>query len=134
MKIKDLNEGNYVKRKGEYSNMQIEYFEKKIIFFKGYHYGRYLAEIEPIQLSKEWLDKFGFTFNDYKKGYCGKDIKGSDFPLVTPENINHSGEGFRFVYEIGRVCKYIEIKHVHQLQNLFYALTDEDLNIVEAAA
>ncbi len=84
---------------------------------------------EPIPLTEEWLLKFGFT-NDYESMFrkC--------FVLTTQE--------MAFVYNLSKQEKELstfEIKglninlervnHVHQLQNLYFALTGEELTIGE---
>lgn len=73
----------------------------------------------PIQLTEEWLLKFGFDkceFNipkKYKKQGCNFSVKFRN------EN------GFTVEYKHGHVC----LKHVHQLQNLYFALTGEELTL-----
>lgn len=67
---------------------------------------------QPIPLTEEWLVKFGF---DFTNGY---------------------GWGFVFGYINSRmIWQYnsivVEVKYVHQLQNLFHALTEEELKIEE---
>jgi hypothetical protein len=64
-------------------------------------------EIEPILLTEEWLLKFGF-----KKD---KLVFYKDFLLY---NFN---DGFYF-FEM-------KINHVHQMQNLYFALTGKELTI-----
>ncbi|MDB4343466.1 hypothetical protein OAA15_00435 [bacterium] len=63
--------------------------------------------VKPIPLSKEWLKRFNWN--------PPKDI-GVSFSLTTDE--------IHFV--AGNYYKKIE--HVHQLQNLYFALTGEELN------
>ena len=71
-----------------------------------------LSRCEPILLTEEWLVRFGFE--KLTKGgsiYKLKDFHVQDFsPLGIYECNNH-----------------IEIKYVHQLQNLYFALTGEEL-------
>jgi hypothetical protein len=79
------------------------------------------AEIKPISLTEEWLLKFGFEIN-----------------RQTKEENNiwrcYSEEGFFEVEQIGSSfflddnhCYGTKINHVHQLQNLYFALTGEEL-------
>ena len=75
------------------------------------------SKVEPIQISEEWLLKFGFeTFGN--KIY----------------NSYHEGFDFEFYYSNSGGCwnfkldeKELDIKHVHQLQNLYFALTNKEL-------
>ena len=74
--------------------------------------------------------KFGFDDKDYTKGFIAKDFKSGnlilDFVLCKPhvkgdwqKNYCYDLEGYR----------YVEIEHVHSLQNLYFALTGEQLTI-----
>ena len=74
------------------------------------------ALFEPIPLTEEWLLKFGF-----KKGEGGY-IDRTFFlnGVICVFIINSS---FNFYY------KNILLKSVHQLQNLYFALTGEELTI-----
>lgn len=77
-------------------------------------------EAEPIHLTEEWLLKFGFKRYDIYR--CGIDEK-----LV----IDGSSDAFGFFAE-DEVSGFIydrQIKYVHQLQNLYFALTGEELKI-----
>jgi hypothetical protein len=68
----------------------------------------------PIPLTEEWLLKFGFEKYDTNK-----------------YSINHfyiRKIGDEFETEVGE-CLYKTIDYVHQLQNLYFALTDEELTM-----
>ena len=69
-----------------------------------------------IRLTEEWLLKFGFTKHG-KYGYFYKD----DF-------IIDKNEGFD-IFFMCDIDMHVEIKHVHQLQNLYFALTGEELTL-----
>jgi len=72
------------------------------------------AEIEPITLSEEWLLKFGF---EIKQGRFGNEYLGK-INLYTA-----SDKKIVFCYD-----GYLKgIKYVHQLQNLYFALTGKEL-------
>lgn len=77
-------------------------------------------DVEPIYLTEEWLLKFGFEdacngFNDY----C------NDRFTICVEKVN--GETIITMYIAD--CVINTIKYVHQLQNLYFALTGEELTI-----
>jgi len=75
-----------------------------------------LDEIEFIPLTEEWVLKLGFKNKTiYIKGIC--------LYLV---NEGMSG-GFQD-NEYG-INEYVDIKYVHQLQNLYFALTGEELTL-----
>jgi len=80
--------------------------------------------IEPIELNEEWLLKFGFT--DEK-------LENEHYKIV----ISYY-DGWHFSYEekekYGCADVYLypaSISYVHQLQNLYFALTDKELKIKE---
>ena len=80
----------------------------------------YQESHEPIPLTEEWLLKFGFVRIDsnYEKEWLllHKNIKTGtvDFLLNEP----HTGK-----------YKVTVLEYVHQLQNLYFALTGEELEI-----
>lgn len=81
--------------------------------------------IDPIPLSNDWLVRFGFCKTVLSSYMTGVEIKYSAFELKG------------FVYNsIQRTWWYRGVlekqpKSVHQLQNLFFALTGEELKLNE---
>lgn len=72
---------------------------------------------QPIKIVEEWLVQFGFESDTF--------ISSREFILDEIKLVNHYGDGFLFIrkgWSLG-----IFIKHVHQLQNLYFALTGEEL-------
>jgi hypothetical protein len=82
-----------------------------------------LEECFPIPLTEEWLLKFG-----------GKEDERKDIYLPIPRVIDMRIY-IKFDHLLlckGQVCpmyEYEHIKNVHQLQNLYFALTGEELEI-----
>lgn len=76
---------------------------------------------KPIPLTEEWLLRFGFTGN---KGYMRKD---NDYSM----HFEYVNDGWECNVCFGSYCEDSEslehIKYVHQLQNLYYALTGKEL-------
>jgi hypothetical protein len=73
---------------------------------------------KPIPLTEEWLLKFGLNSSDYitlDKEEC--------ILIDIHQNTVWIGNKKAFQYAVG-----VYIKHVHQLQNLYYALTQKELN------
>ena len=70
--------------------------------------------LEPISLTEEWLLKFGFKNKDKKKNwiYSAYGLKINNGKII-------SGLGGKMV------C----VEYVHQLQNIYFALTNEELTI-----
>lgn len=81
----------------------------------------YIYEHKPIPLTEEWLTRFGFD----ETGYMN--IKSGGIIQVTMNfigSVMYSINGSHWV-DISD-CRY-----VHQLQNLYHALTGEELTIKE---
>ena len=82
---------------------------------------------QPIPLTEEWLLKFGEIKAPNSTIYCGDQDTES---YVWKVNLKE-----HYVYEgIDAMCNIISwqpIKYVHQLQNLYFALTGEELTIKE---
>lgn len=69
---------------------------------------RKIEDIAPIPLTEEWLIRFGFISGRLKFGQWYLKFSGAQF----------------WLNDIG-----IEIFYVHQLQNLYHALTGDELTI-----
>ena len=101
---------------------------EEIITFSGHFKNDWQAE--PIPLTEEWLLKFGFESYNQKSYKLNIILDNKDTFLVF---YSHSGGNIMMSindpkndYNLIR-----EIKHVHQLQNLYFALTGEELEITK---
>lgn len=114
--------GNHVKGGALHTGIGFDYYtisqiHETVVFFKESHVGEYFKDIQQIPLTEEWLLKFGFEKLDsditeyWRNG------------LVISLDVNNN-----WFNSLGRK---IVIKYVHTLQNLFFALTDEELTINE---
>ena len=76
---------------------------------------------KPISLNKEWLLKFGFEAQE-------ESFHLKDFSI---ELIGDDGRWCAYIYDEYHAieCPLSLIKHVHQLQNLYFALTGEELTL-----
>lgn len=84
---------------------------------------------QPIPLTEEWLLKFGFVKEvEYKKK-----INFSRFHLFqinASNSYNDNENEFKVNFYQSKQCvELCRIKHVHQLQNLYFALTGEELTL-----
>ena len=72
-------------------------------------------DFQPIPLTEEWLLKFGFE----------RKIGWDDLIYYAKNNVD--------LYEFLSGYEYCDfhIKHVHQLQNLYFALTGEELKLLK---
>lgn len=80
----------------------------------------YSEDYQAVPLTEEWLVKFGFSWK-YMDDPTGKHwlLGGARFLFEYDESPNRFYNG-----PLG-----IEIKYVHQLQNLYFALTGKELEI-----
>lgn len=124
MKANELRIGNYFFRENEYKELIID--EIYSINRKGVNLwamdddicvNQEYNEITPIPLTEEWLLKFG------KKAEKNDDYGG--FIIYYP-----NGNGMRIKNnEWSSQHISVKLEYVHQLQNLYFALTNEKLTI-----
>jgi len=119
MKATELRIGNWVhhKNKGDFQIKKSHFISIVLLFSK------------PIPLTDEWLIKFGFEFNevcDSLQHSIGENFKWFHYDLasatVTMQEMD-DGELFHLTEHIN---------YVHQLQNLYFALSGEELIISES--
>ena len=80
-----------------------------------------INECSPIPLTEDWLLKFGFVEKAkffYKEGFCIGYLTTEDNLQIEYCIAGHGG------------WKVLELKYVHQLQNLYFFLTGEELKII----
>lgn len=78
-----------------------------------------IENIEPIILTEEWLLKFGFE----KLGV-------SDYFYISSQNMNLKvSPDLKIIAWYSLQLHGVVIKHVHQLQNLYFALIGDELEI-----
>jgi hypothetical protein len=79
--------------------------------------------INPIPLTEEWLLKFGFQEICEKGSF---EINRESFSLTYSE-----GKMWFCFGQFAEQSNTVPCKHVHQLQNLYFALTGEELEITK---
>jgi hypothetical protein len=142
MKANELRMGNYVSRESSDYPQRVDGIKTYRIWMtcigSSCDLSDVIQNIKPIPLTEEWLLKFGFEKPVYiNVGLRFKWIKGK-FGLVQifwKDTDIDSNEDFALwktpsgelnCYAHGEVPK---IKYVHQLQNLYHALTGEELEL-----
>lgn len=117
MKPNELRIGNWVK---------ISYFESELDedMFKFEVCDRGATFIDPIPLTEEWLTKFGFYQEgiEFQMGEHNDRFSG----LIKVYYENWVKE---WVLDIGAIEWITNFKYVHELQNLIFALTGNELEI-----
>jgi hypothetical protein len=123
LKSSELRIGNFLRAKKDYHNQFhgngiVSSIEQTKFVILDHYPGKWF---EPIPLTEEWLLKFGFEFHtnaNCQNFYYAKDA----FICIRADE---DFEWFR--YYNGDF--YHELKYVHQLQNLYFALTGEELTL-----
>lgn len=116
IKAKELRIGNWVDYKVKDNHVQLELndFEEmnKNVDFLGWM-------LKPIPLTEEWLIKFGFVRKDNNE-FKFLHLKHASIQLHLIK-----GKGY-WLYKNGWIIGN-PMKYVHQLQNLYFALTSQEL-------
>jgi hypothetical protein len=119
MKASELRIGNWVSNYKDTPTQILEWTGNEAYLTKGRKaYG--IKTSSPIPLTEDWLVRFGF-----------EKIEEEEFEIELLSNrisVNIS----HWTYQIGYSIYWtneIEIQHVHQLQNLYFALTGEELEL-----
>ena len=124
MTAQELRIGNYVNNMG----VMIKFDEAdwECIVSKAFSQNP-MERYTPIPLTEEWLLKFGFKYN--KLQFCSNTIICHQYKIkgiclsIDERKVNkheYSFFGNNFIRTV---------KHVHQLQNLYFALTGEELKL-----
>ena len=124
MKSSELRIGNWVIV--HHNDVEIDFItNKEIVGAKGLHLTE-LKKVKPIPLTEEWLLKFGFIRHHYDyandviyiKNIADNEIDNAEFEWgVYP---NELGSGIQ-------IKNRKSLKYVHEIQNLYFALTGEEL-------
>lgn len=119
MKANELRIGNYVKSLNTVCTIDCIFRQQVEVSNNYEEWTPDLEDIKPIPLTEDWLLKFGFNKGEDIVGYCF---------FIELENI----EDFTIHLQDGKLVYFyedLELKYVHQLQNLYFALTGEELTI-----
>ena len=112
MEAKELRIGNYVNLIADGHEHEPDTFQWTIEDYE--YYETEMFNILPIPLTKEWLVKFGFDKLEGWDDMFYFQIGG--FQIYESNVSGYEYDGFN-------------IKYLHQLQNLYFALTNEELTI-----
>jgi hypothetical protein len=133
MEAKELRIGNLISANYVYEG-QVKTFERfndtlNVVFFsdgKPNGIGEYLYDVKPIPLTEEWLLKFGFEWDDVETKTNG----GTEKMLLKDILLMKRHQDTLWVAcPYGYLISPHRTLYVHQLQNLYFALTGEELTI-----
>lgn len=82
---------------------------------------------EPIPITEEWLERFGFERKEGRWTWI-KIIYNEETTLPTTLQL-WSGNDYVSVCRAGIGAMDCPCEHVHQLQNLYFALTGQELSV-----
>ena len=138
MKPQDLRIGNLVTinqtalhfdGSGESESIfEIGEIRTDLVYFKGFHTGEYCSSLQPMPLTEGWLLTLGFTIEVGKHGvyYMHSIFKGF---RVWKSDITSCWVIGRKQFDNNLTYWIADLKYVHQLQNIFYSLTGEELEV-----
>ena len=88
-----------------------------------------INDIEPIPITEDWLLKFGFEIQKTTtKSYhidCSNGWDSVIFADMQPEG--DFWIGIRSISDGENYVLHTDVKHVHQIQNLYFSLTGDEL-------
>lgn len=120
---KELRIGNLVEHSGKI--VRVGNIAEVGINFNGNVWEQSTNKIQPIPLTEEWLLKFGFKYNGWNWEF-------NQFKFHA-QGKNDKGEFYNTEFYIQSKKEWIlisfTIDFVHQLQNLYFALTGTELTI-----
>lgn len=126
---RELRVGNLVLDSGN-KILRIDWFENDKVCMKVEVDGmqvhpmtEYLKYLQPIILTDEWLRRLGLV-ERYAKGEWSWSMNGK---WQSYTEITKAREGYVYNRD------YPNIKYVHQLQNLYSALTHEELSLIDVS-
>lgn len=115
IEAQELRIGNWINSSAHFGEIQVSAILKDGVnpfdWGQGNHCIHFYDTIAPIKITEEWLINFGFESFDLRFRHLGNFV------------IHNEGENFFYKTRTTE----IKIKHVHQLQNLYFALTGEEL-------
>jgi len=135
METKNLRIGNLVGIKKtalhadgcntENTFFEIEELKKDVVQFKGFHAGEYYKDLKGIKLNEGMLSLYGFKRSSEKLIYL-------PIPQIKSE-IHFEKHAYGNVITLqSSVGMFVpnDIQYFHELQNLFFSITGEELELV----
>lgn len=121
MEAKELRIGNLVEYEDDESIFKVTSIEKSGLGVENESESVIWIDIDkfdPISMTEEWLLKFGFKINDEGR-----------HKTVSNNEVKFYITYFNEVLFMDLLNRNIHIKYIHQLQNIYFAVTGEELEI-----
>ena len=122
MKSNELRIGNWV-----FNGQNIQVTPKQIEWFNEGVY-----DLLPIELTEEWLFRFGFYQRDIQLR-SGIYVNAFENDTLFIHVEISDKKQYHVAIDSNRITEYLPntIRFVHQLQNLYFALTGEELKLLK---
>jgi hypothetical protein len=130
IKVTELRLGNWVSYRYSMGKTgdgpwEQDFIDKQLLRAKDIAYCEEVpSNFNPIPLTAEWLIKFGLEKHDEMRLYPNIPTY---IDIINQVTVRKEESKWRFIYQGSRLLN--NLKYVHQLQNLFFALTGEELTI-----
>jgi hypothetical protein len=126
MKAEELRIGNFIKGCNVYDGRELTVSKvgfDVVFFFNGFA-GEYPNDCEGIELTEQWLEKFGFLCTVPRFRY------ETDKYLIE-QWVTADSYFFRVKTSASESIMIAEVEFVHQLQNLYFALTGREIELTK---
>lgn len=142
MKANELRIGNYVNYESEIKQIS-GITSNNDVFYVGDSAPEDLGEFESIPLTEEWLIKFGFIDDNkeerekYPRVFTHKSYVLNKFGIRYEMDKSKYTLTDSIGFELGEFSVFLNqcfvksIRYVHQLQNLYFIITGEELTLSE---
>ena len=114
MTVEELRIGNLV-------DIGKEVNELELVDFVDMYENDTLKHFDPIPLNKDWLVKLGFKQMYFLGAKINYYVKGNLIYSIIDRHVEYKNGSINFII---RKCE-----HVHDLQNLYHAITGEELTL-----
>jgi hypothetical protein len=89
--------------------------------------GHPLDMLKPIPLTEDTLYRFGFRKKEHDESRRREFIERDHFPIYDHKDINMYVDCKKCFFYVGMHFNHIKLEYVHQLQNLYFAITGDSL-------
>jgi len=125
MKPTELRLGNLFIEKHSQEIIEVIELKKDAIVFTGSFKDAWQAV--PIPLTYEWMKKLGFDTMDYEVDVIEWGMSDDPYFSIEQAGVPPEDKPYMFTYDVGMGETEIEVKYVHELQNLYFAIKRKEL-------
>jgi hypothetical protein len=131
MKASELRIGNYINYFSESADKWYDFHQVTANTIECIDYNDGAVDHgDPIPLTEHLLMKFGFEIDYIITSMSGATLRRIVGDKIANFRLTYSGSDWWLSHIYGHCFGFSPIKYVHQLQNLYFALTGEELREV----